>query len=241
VTLALALAACSSGASAPHRSQPPTPNLNGMWIPTELAGRSVPFDLAARADAPVLFVNGQTWSGSDGCNGLAGTVRTFPAGVLAVTSYGSTQVGCNNVPIDDVFSHASSASVKGDALQLRTGKRVVGRFRRLTPTVACGKGFPPTEVRLQLVGGVRGDGRPLPGTITATDQHGHACTILVGAQGSTRLNLRAGSYTLTGRSPLYGSGTSACQSDHGVTVTLPPTGVAPAMPLSFVTVSCEAR
>ncbi len=240
-SLALVLAACSSGTSAPHRSQLPTPNLDGTWIPTELAGVPVAFDLAAHADAPLLILNGDAWSGSDGCNGLGGKVRTFPNGGLQVTSYGSTQVGCNNVPIDDVMRHASSASARGDELQLRTGKRIVGRFRRLTPTAACGEGFPPTEVRLQLVGGVRGDARPLPGTITASEQNGHSCTILVGAQGSTRLNLRPGSYTLSGRSPLYGSGKSACRADRGITVARPPTGAAPAMPLSSVTVACEAR
>ena len=72
---------------------------------------------------------------------------------------------------------------------------------------------------LEAVGGpAPGSPRPLPGNVTAAGR-GHRYTASVGSTGAYTITLPVGTYTLTGRSPLYQSGTLDCQAEDPVAVT----------------------
>lgn len=60
--------------------------------------------------------------------------------------------------------------------------------------------------------------RPWPGTVTVTGPGVHR-DIPVGASGSYSVTIPAGRYTITGHSPLYGSGTYLCRATGVATVT----------------------
>ena len=60
--------------------------------------------------------------------------------------------------------------------------------------------------------------RPWPGTITLAGLRVHR-DVPVGTDGAFSVMVPAGSYTVTGHSPLFGSGTYQCQSAGVVTVT----------------------
>jgi len=72
---------------------------------------------------------------------------------------------------------------------------------------------------LDAVGGpAPGAPRPLPGTITLLNSNGTRFTATAGSNGTFSVRVPPGSYTITGRSPLYDSGTVDCQSIEPVTV-----------------------
>jgi hypothetical protein len=72
---------------------------------------------------------------------------------------------------------------------------------------------------LYRVGGpVRGLLRPWPGTVTLTGPDFRR-NVPVGASGAYSVTVPAGSYTVTGHSPLYGSGAGLCRAASVVTVT----------------------
>jgi hypothetical protein len=60
--------------------------------------------------------------------------------------------------------------------------------------------------------------RPWPGTVTLTGPGVHR-DVPVGASGTFSVTVPPGTYTVTGHSPLYGSGAYACQAAGPVTVT----------------------
>jgi hypothetical protein len=60
--------------------------------------------------------------------------------------------------------------------------------------------------------------RPWPGTVTLTGPGVHR-DIQVGASGSFSVLVPAGTYTVAGRSPRYGSGTGLCRAAGPATVT----------------------
>ena len=60
--------------------------------------------------------------------------------------------------------------------------------------------------------------RPWPGTVILAGP-GFPVYVSVGASGSYSVTVPAGRYTITGRSPLYGSGTYVCQAAGTATVT----------------------
>jgi hypothetical protein len=60
--------------------------------------------------------------------------------------------------------------------------------------------------------------RPWPGTVTVTGPGVHR-DVPVGADGSYSVTVPAGRYTVTGHSPLYGSGTYLCRATEVATVT----------------------
>ena len=60
--------------------------------------------------------------------------------------------------------------------------------------------------------------RPWPGTVTLTGPGVHR-DVPVGASGSYTVMVPAGRYTITGHSPLYGSGTYVCRATGEATVT----------------------
>lgn len=107
--------------------------------------------------------------------------------------------------------------------------------------VACSTGSNPhTGVNqtgsisgiLEAVGGPPGPPRPLPGKVTATGG-GHTYSVTVGQNGRYSMTVRGGSYTVTGRSPLYQGGALDCEAQGTVTVQ-PPTG-------STADVACQER
>lgn len=60
--------------------------------------------------------------------------------------------------------------------------------------------------------------RPWPGTVTVTGPGVHL-DVSVGADGAYSVRVPPGRYTVTGHSPLYGSGTALCQAVGIATVT----------------------
>jgi hypothetical protein len=60
--------------------------------------------------------------------------------------------------------------------------------------------------------------RPWPGTVILTGP-GFRDEVPVSADGAFSVTVPAGSYTVTGRSPLYGSGSGLCQAAGVATVT----------------------
>jgi len=60
--------------------------------------------------------------------------------------------------------------------------------------------------------------RPWPGTVTLAGPGVHR-DVPVGASGSYSVTVPAGRYTITGHSPLYGSGTYLCQATGAAAVT----------------------
>jgi hypothetical protein len=66
------------------------------------------------------------------------------------------------------------------------------------------------------VGGPAGPPRPWPGTVTVTGPGVHR-DVPIGASGTYSVMVPAGSYTVVGHSPLYGSG--LCQAAGVATVT----------------------
>jgi hypothetical protein len=89
-------------------------------------------------------------------------------------------------------------------------------------TAACSGQVPADGTltgHLYGVGGpAPGSPRPWPGTVTLTGPGVHR-DVPVGATGSYSVMVPAGSYTVAGRSPLYGSGTGLCQATEVATVT----------------------
>lgn len=102
---------------------------------------------------------------------------------------------------------ASSGSNQGEALTARTAN--------------TGRGQGTIAGTLEAVGGpAPGTPRPLRGTITMTNTlTGHTITQAVGAAGTFSVSVPAGSYTITGRSPLYDNGTVDCTQAGTTTVT----------------------
>jgi hypothetical protein len=89
-------------------------------------------------------------------------------------------------------------------------------------TAAC-SGHNPADGtltgHLYGVGGpAPGLARPWPGTVTLVGPGVHR-DVPVGASGTYSVTVPAGSYTVTGHSPLYGSGTYACGATGAATVT----------------------
>jgi hypothetical protein len=73
---------------------------------------------------------------------------------------------------------------------------------------------------LEAVGGPGpGTSRPLRGAITLRDSAGMAFTATAGSDGVFSVRVPAGSYSITGRSPLYDGGNTDCDSSQPVTVT----------------------
>lgn len=71
---------------------------------------------------------------------------------------------------------------------------------------------------LEAVGGPAGIApRPLPGQVSAMGG-GHAYHVAVGQNGDYAMNVPAGTYTITGHSPLYQSGALSCQAQGPVAV-----------------------
>ena len=94
---------------------------------------------------------------------------------------------------------------------------VPGRF-----TAACSGQNPAGGTLTGQLYGVGGPApglpRPWPGTVTLTG-HGVHRDIPVGASGTYSVTVPAGRYTITGHSPLYGSGTYLCRATGIATVT----------------------
>jgi hypothetical protein len=86
-----------------------------------------------------------------------------------------------------------------------------------TRTSALGTGV--VVGALEAVGGpAPGTPRPLSGSITLRDSVGTVFTGTAGSDGLFSVRVPPGVYTVTGRSPLYNSGTVDCQSVGSVTV-----------------------
>jgi hypothetical protein len=72
--------------------------------------------------------------------------------------------------------------------------------------------------KLLMVGGFRDVQRPTAGVVTIRSSGGTNTTVNVSADGSFKLQVPVGSYSLTGRSPQFDSSRSLCFAKHQVTV-----------------------
>lgn len=103
-------------------------------------------------------------------------------------------------------------------------------------------GPPPTsEVTGQLVevgGPPPGAPRGVAGTVRFSG-HGRTVSVATGADGHFAVALAAGTYTVTGTSPLYGDGHYQCQADGPLVV--PDPGATPRLGPLGVTVACQLR
>lgn len=102
----------------------PHPDLVGRWAPVDHPGSDGPF--------VELAVDG-TWTGSDGCNGTAGTWVAGPdGGFLASASGVSTLIACDGVDVGSVVFAARRAAFEGPLLVLLdVGGAPLGRFQRV--------------------------------------------------------------------------------------------------------------
>ena len=73
---------------------------------------------------------------------------------------------------------------------------------------------------LEVAGGPSpGSPRPLNGTVSIQSARGEVMTLKVDPDGKFSARVHDGSYTVTGRSPLYGGGKANCESSGSVIVT----------------------
>ncbi len=87
------------------------------------------------------------------------------------------------------------------------------------PSAAASRAAGTLTGHLYGVGGVApGAPRPWPGTVTLTGPGVHR-DIQVGASGSFSVLIPAGTYSVAGRSPRYGSGAGVCRAAGPATVT----------------------
>jgi hypothetical protein len=84
-------------------------DLLGRWQPLELGNGDPPF---------VEFKDDGTWSGSDGCNGMAGRWMLGEVGHFLATGGASTLIGCFNSPAPTWLSGTSLIGMVGDELTL---------------------------------------------------------------------------------------------------------------------------
>lgn len=95
-------------------------------------------------------------------------------------------------------------------------------WRLVTPRFSRSLALPDGVVvgTLEAVGGpAPGTPRPLSGAIALRDSAGAAFTGTAGTDGMFSVRVPIGSYTITGRSPLYDGGNTDCSSSGPVTVT----------------------
>jgi len=95
-----------------------------------LDGRWIPSDAVPGYDAFVDF-DGDTWTSSDGCNGMNGRFLVGDDGLFLATSGGSTLIGCDNSRGPEWVQGAARAGMVSDNLTLydRSGKQL-GYFTR---------------------------------------------------------------------------------------------------------------
>ncbi|BCY08173.1 META domain-containing protein [Actinoplanes sp. L3-i22] len=101
-----------------------------------LLGRWLPVDRPARASrAYVEFLADGRWQGSDGCNGAGGGWAAGPGGSLVATAGASTEVGCDNVPVNRALATTRRAGLDGTTLVLLdvTGTELLRLTRQITP------------------------------------------------------------------------------------------------------------
>jgi hypothetical protein len=72
---------------------------------------------------------------------------------------------------------------------------------------------------IRVGGPAPGSPVPLPGQVVAVESAGTRLTVTVGNDGRFSLSLPAGTYRLSGYSPLIDSGKARCSAEHAVRVT----------------------
>jgi len=83
-------------------------DITGRWLTADLPGN------------PRVYVefDKDTWSASDGCNGQGGRWAPAGSGLLVTGSGISTQIACENIPVAEWVSEATSAGFDGETLVL---------------------------------------------------------------------------------------------------------------------------
>lgn len=140
VALLAVIAGCSGGghgAASPGSSSSSRPDalavrIVGTWRPVWIAGFADPIPPTPRP-ATVRFDADGRWVGSDGCNGLGGSYRVDPSGAFSGRLEGMhTQIGCNNVPNEDVLPRATRVEVGDATLTFRSvDDRELARYVRV--------------------------------------------------------------------------------------------------------------
>ncbi|MBL3699716.1 META domain-containing protein [Leucobacter luti] len=94
--------------SATNSAAEPAAALTGRWVS----------ERPTNDEAYVEIEPSGTWTSSDGCNRVAGTVEVDEAGKLVVTSGPMTLIGCDNDPAPLALATAVTAEIDGDTLTL---------------------------------------------------------------------------------------------------------------------------
>jgi hypothetical protein len=101
------------------RAAAPLPSGLTAVASATLLGRWRPEGRSARASrAYVEFRAGGRWVGSDGCNGAGGGWVAGPDGSLVAMTGMSTEIGCDNVPVNERLSATRRAGLDGATLVL---------------------------------------------------------------------------------------------------------------------------
>ena len=123
----------SSPTSTPQRST--VLSLIGSWQPQSIAGYHGPLTSPPLSTVPfVAFDNPNSWTGSDGCNGLAGSYHLAPlGGFRLVGTILQTLMNCSSqVPTAHVFEAAARVEVTDRQLIFLAGDgRTLARYRRV--------------------------------------------------------------------------------------------------------------
>jgi heat shock protein HslJ len=75
----------------------------------------------------VTFVDGGTWTASDGCNNVQGTWKESAPGTLEVTSGPQTMMACEGAPLPSAVASTHTYKLAGGELTLsdKAGKELV--------------------------------------------------------------------------------------------------------------------
>jgi heat shock protein HslJ len=105
----------------------------GTWRPVEIPGYTPPPQYPnAFHGATITFDGKHTLQGTDGCNGFRIDYRVASDGGLRVGAGVQTQIGCANVPNDQVVSSAARVQISGGSLTfVDSHGTLLGRYDRV--------------------------------------------------------------------------------------------------------------
>jgi hypothetical protein len=162
-------------------------------------------------------------------NGPEVAVEFWPGGPVEVVAPGETEALATygappqpwQVTVTAVASHQvllhQSPSASQEIVVSSSGVTVQTAAVLPTPTIP-GDGL--VTGTLEAVGGpAPGSPRPLSGTVTLRNTGGSTFAAQTSSDGTFSIEVPAGSYAITGRSPLFQSGAVDCQASGPLTVT----------------------
>jgi hypothetical protein len=135
----------------------------------------------------------------------------------------------------DGQANVTSGSTTLEVVQLSDGTWAVESGQQCPSNSTSGRSGTIIGVLEAIGGAAPGTPRPLPGTITIHARDGSTFTASAGSGGTFMVQIPIGSYTVTGRSPLYQNGTSDCGLTPPATVAITADGT------TRVTIDCQEK